>query len=629
MYKIYADDTLIYDSTIDDYKISKGSVTLETGNKSGSLTLGLYPDHFYYDRFVRLKTVITVYRSGKILFRGRVLNDTTDYWNNKTLTCEGELNFLRDSITRPFSYTGDPGGLFRRLIEHHNAQVDEFKRFKVGTVTVVDPNGYINRSNAGYESTLTNLTGRLTDSESGGYLRITHGDDGTDPIPTLHYIADYSNTATQIIEFGSNLKNYTKTVKADDIATVIIPLGAEIDDGDENTANVRLTIEAINGGNDYVYDADAVALYGWIVKVVTWDDVTNAENLKRKAETELKSQRLQNITIELNAIDLHLLDRSIESFNIGDYIRVYSPPHNFDSTLLCNKMTIDILKPSNDSLVLGYSYSTFTETNSKLSSSVTSLATIGAAVSKMSSKLSVINTTATDANAKATEATETVKTVSTEYQTLSNKVDTLSGTVSNVETIAAQNTRNITSIRSDISAMDTTLDNHADSIETNAEDIATLKNTVELGAAPMQDNTVEGAYLKYAEIVLQGTANYESVDITLLVRNRVLTTTHQDGILRVRCRYAKATATFTVAQIYWILNNGIAVEDFYLCHNGAEKTVALYVNAAAWEGFVCKQIDAGSSADYIDLRAWTLLNPSVGQEALPSSADGWTTVTSE
>ena len=46
MYQIYADSALIYDSTLDDYRIGKGQVTLET-NKSGSFVYALYPDHPY------------------------------------------------------------------------------------------------------------------------------------------------------------------------------------------------------------------------------------------------------------------------------------------------------------------------------------------------------------------------------------------------------------------------------------------------------------------------------------------------------------------------------------------------------------------------------------------------------
>lgn len=368
MYKIYADATLIYDSTIEDYKLGKGQITLET-NRSGAFVFSVYPDHFYYDHFIQLRTVITVYRSGKIVFRGRILNDVTDYWNNKVITCEGEMGFLQDSIIRPFTFSGTPEELFTKFIEEHNAQVDGFKQFKVGTVTVIDPNDYIARSNSEYESALTNLTSRLIEDSLGGYFYITHGDDGTDPTPTINYLADFSKISTQAVEFGVNLKKYTKTVKAEDIATAIIPLGAELDDNNPDTEDPRLTIADVNDGVDFVYDSPAVDLYGWITKVVVWDDVTDASNLKAKAEEYLSNVIKRIITIELNAIDLHLLDRTIESFAVGDYIRVISTPHNFNAIMLCNKQTIDLLKPENDSLILGNTYSVFTELNNKQSSS--------------------------------------------------------------------------------------------------------------------------------------------------------------------------------------------------------------------------------------------------------------------
>ena len=450
MYKIYADESLIYDSTIEDYKIGKGSISLET-NKSGSFTFSVYPDHFFYDSFIKLKTVITVYKSDKIVFRGRILNDVTDYWNNKTITCEGELGFLQDSIIRPFSFNGTPEQLLRKLINEHNSQVDEFKRFKIGTVTVVDPNNYIARSNSGYESALTNLNSRLIEDSLGGYFFITHGEDGTDPVPTINYLADFTKTASQCIEFGSNLKNYTKTVKGEEIATAIIPLGKEI----ENTDNKKLTISSVNNGVDYVYSKDGVALYGWIFKVVSWDDVTSAANLKAKAEAYLVDSVKQNITIELNAIDLHLLDRSIESFNVCDYVRVISEPHNFDSTLLCNKQTLDLLKPENDSLVLGYTYSTFTETNSQIKSSISNIVNVQASVNSLSNRLSVLNQTVSNAEQNASEAL-------THYQEISSELNGVSGDLEIVAGVAAENARNIAT--------------NAANISLNAENIA--KNAV-------------------------------------------------------------------------------------------------------------------------------------------------------
>lgn len=365
MYKIFADDTLIYDSTIDDYKIGAGTITLEV-NKSGSFVFSVYPDNIFYDSFVKLKTVITVYKSGKIVFRGRILNDVTDYWNNKKITCEGELGFLKDSISRPFVFDDSPANLLKKFIEEHNSQVDDFKKFKIGNVTVTKK-GSLSLNSTSYSDTLSTLAKATIDSSLGGYLFITHGEDGTDPIPTLNYLADFTNVSSQTIEFGSNLKNYTKSVKAEDMATAIIPFGASLD------SNSRLTIEEVNDGLDYVYSKAGVELYGWIFKTVVWDDIIYTNRLKEKAEEYLESVVNQNITIELNAIDLHLLDKSIESFRVCDYVPVKSEPHKLDAVLLCNKQTIDLLKPENDTVVLGCTTTSFSGTSSQLQASVTAL----------------------------------------------------------------------------------------------------------------------------------------------------------------------------------------------------------------------------------------------------------------
>lgn len=367
MYKIYADETLIYDSTVDDYKIGKGSGALES-NKAGSFTFSVYPEHFFYDRFVKKRTVITVTKSDRILFRGRVLDDKEDMWKRKEVICEGELNFLQDSFIRPYTFHGTPEEAFIKFVSEHNAQVDEFKRFKIGTVTVYDPNNYIARSNSNYENALKNLTSRLLEDSLGGYLHISHGEDGKDPIPTIHYLADFTEISSQVIEFGSNLKNFLKTGTGQAIATAIIPLGAKIEDGNAETEDLRLTIAAVNDGLDYVYNQAAVAKHGWIFDTVIYDDVTIPENLKARGLTDLAQRIQENITLQLTAVDLHLLDHSIESFRHDTYVRVVSLPHNFAETLLCHRQTFDLLRPDNDSITLGASYSSFTNTVTTASS---------------------------------------------------------------------------------------------------------------------------------------------------------------------------------------------------------------------------------------------------------------------
>jgi hypothetical protein len=140
-----------------------------------------------------------------------------------------------------------------------------------------------------------------------------------------------------------------------------------VESEDETTGEKsRLTIADVNNGVDYVYNADAVNLYGWIFKTETWDDVTVASNLKTKAEAFLVEKIKQSITIELSAIDLSLMDHSIDSFVLGDYIKIVSQPHGLNDEYLLEKQTIDLLKPNNDKITLGYSYATFTDTNASV-----------------------------------------------------------------------------------------------------------------------------------------------------------------------------------------------------------------------------------------------------------------------
>ena len=87
MYRIYADDTLIYDSTIEDYVITKGQITKEV-NKSGSFVFTMYEDNPFYNRIKKLKTIITVYKSNEIIFRGRVIKENSGFYNDKSFTCE-------------------------------------------------------------------------------------------------------------------------------------------------------------------------------------------------------------------------------------------------------------------------------------------------------------------------------------------------------------------------------------------------------------------------------------------------------------------------------------------------------------------------------------------------------------
>lgn len=372
MYTVYCDDYLIFDSKMESLKIFDPKVDLEL-NKTGSFTFSIYPSHPYFNMLKRLKSIIRVYQGDYLLFRGRILNDKQGFYNEKQVTCEGELAFLLDSIQRPYDFQSGENhttitDLFTFFIENHNTQVDDEQKFKIGEITVTDPNNYIVRSDTQYLNTWESINKKLIETH-GGYLFVRHEPDGN----YIDYVADFDRVSSQTVEFGKNLLNLNKITKGEDIATAIIPLGAKLKDSAGNETNERLTIRSVNDGVDYVFNQEAIDAYRMIYKKVIWEDVTEAENLKRKAEEYLADAINLIVTIELDAVDMAMLNTNISAFRLGTYIPVRTNPHSLDSRFLVKKLSITLLNPKSNKLTLGTTYSTFTESVSNSGQTVSSL----------------------------------------------------------------------------------------------------------------------------------------------------------------------------------------------------------------------------------------------------------------
>ena len=373
MYTVYCDDFILYDPRMEELTILSPSLSLEL-NKTGSFSFSIYPDHPYYSQIEQLKSIIQVKKDGSTLFRGRVITDKTGWYNQRDITCEGELAFLLDSRVRPFAFTGGPAELFAELLSQHNAVMENEpeKQFKAGIVTVTDPNDYINRSNVTYETTWDVLNTRLLDT-LGGYLRVRHESDGV----YLDYLAELDEMTTQPVEFGENLLSYAKSLSADEIITALIPLGAKLANEEGQQTDERLTIVDVNGGVDYVYDQEAVNQYGLIFGMETWDDVTEAGNLLVKAQARLLELVKLTASIDLSAVDLSQMDASYDDFRLGQYVFVTSKPHGLErEKYLITKLSLKLLEPAQNTLTLGKAYSTFTDETHKQNQQVSDLVTV-------------------------------------------------------------------------------------------------------------------------------------------------------------------------------------------------------------------------------------------------------------
>lgn len=370
MYRVYCNNSPLYDLRDEDLVLISPTVKIGE-NTAGSFEFSILPKHPHYEEVNELTSVITAYDGDEEIFCGRVVEITKDLYNRKKVICEGELAYFNDSIQRPARYQGlTVRGYLETLVNIHNQQVKNQgidKTFKVGAVTVQDKNDYVYKY-TNWESTLEVIKTDLLKTY-GGYLRIRK----ENGVRYLDYLADYPNTNTQVIEFGSNLLDFTHDMVASDIVTAVIPLGARLEDVTEiEGLDAYLTIKDVNGGVDYVYSQEAVKSYGWIFKTVKWDDVHVADNLLKKGKEYLSDIQFAQITLTVSAVDLHMLHVDMERIKVLDRIRVTSTPNGLDRFFPVSQMTIYLDKPSNNKLTLGTSYSK-NSLSTKTESNITSI----------------------------------------------------------------------------------------------------------------------------------------------------------------------------------------------------------------------------------------------------------------
>lgn len=343
-------------------KLISPKLTLED-NAAGSLTFKIYESNLNYGTIKKLYPIISVIRNEETIFKGRVISDTKDFYNGKSVEVEGKLAFFNDSYVEPFSFNGSPEELFKMLIENHNSQVMEWQQFKIGAVTVTDSNDYIVRSSESISNTWDTLKEKCFQSSLGGHIRIRYEKDGD----YIDWLSDYEKVSSQSIEFAKNLVDLSSTVDATETYTAIRPIGAEVD-------GKKIDISSVNNGMKYIINEEKAQEYGIIYapeSESTWSDVTLPQNLLKKATEKLYGTFVTlKETYEINAVDLNLTDENIEALNICEYVPVISRMHNINSNYLLSKADVYISEPQNSVYYLGATKRTLSDLNSGTSKAV-------------------------------------------------------------------------------------------------------------------------------------------------------------------------------------------------------------------------------------------------------------------
>lgn len=137
----WVDKACIYDpgDITGTKKLTSPALTREVG-KAGSLEFTLPLGNVAHSALQKLMTVVEVQQDGKQIWQGRVMSHEQDFRVRQKVYCEGEMAYLNDSGTAPYSARNVSISQFLDWVcANHNAQVDSFKAFTPGKVQMDTP----------------------------------------------------------------------------------------------------------------------------------------------------------------------------------------------------------------------------------------------------------------------------------------------------------------------------------------------------------------------------------------------------------------------------------------------------------------------------------------------------------
>lgn len=255
MYKIYIEDELIYyDKNPDnEYRLTEPVLNLRD-NASGSLEFIMDSANRFYSHLdeAMLKDV-TVYKNNSDVpyWSGFITEIKTDFFKRKHVECVGDLQLLsrctmHDKVNEYSSITTSsdmsiiaqrylqtilntynymPDGTTRKVEQEHEILLGNVtvhmlsKAITQGTTVRIVP--YVTSC----EDTCFDALMKLQDSH-GGHIRLRwHAGKRY-----LDWYADYPRQSAQVIRFGVNLLEFTKTADESKLFTVLYPVGDVLED---------------------------------------------------------------------------------------------------------------------------------------------------------------------------------------------------------------------------------------------------------------------------------------------------------------------------------------------------------------------------------------------------------------
>ena len=288
MYAGYVDGRLLFAAGMPRYEIVDGTISEAVGSAS-SATIKLPPSNVMRDVPVKRASVISIRKDGAEVFRGSVVDTTTDLRGMRTYSIDSAMMWLADICKPPHTINAMAVSTYLgALVTQYNAGCLAGKQIKLGVVGASLPS--ITLAASEYKSMLD--LAKEAASVSGGELRIRYADGAV----YLDCLTSYDHRCSQTVELRKNLLGLTDEIDGADLVTRVYPVGKD-----------GLTIEDVNGGQVYLVNAAAEGIYGRIDGTLQ-ADTDDASALKATAASYLAQHSGLSRGIQVTAADLSAQD---------------------------------------------------------------------------------------------------------------------------------------------------------------------------------------------------------------------------------------------------------------------------------------------------------------------------------
>lgn len=319
-------EKVLHEPLANGNKLLSGKGTLRIVGCS-SFTAQIPPTNDYFHAINSMKSIVEIYDviNDRLIFEGRVLDQDFEFKKDGThyhkIVAEDFKSYFRDTSQR-YAKRENKGvrDLLAYVLNVHNEQAETHKQFVLGTVTVDSdtdaPYRWID-----YGTTFDILQNMFL-RDIGGYFVIRRNEQKQ---LVLDYLKEVGRDSDMRFEYGQNVVRATKETDNLEVITVIEPLGANVDDNNDDVTKYgtkvtrpRLNISSVNGGSPYIRDEELIQVFGEITRQVNFSDITDPTVLKNRG-LQFKEEQMASLNNwDLTLINRGLIDPYFETIEVGN-----------------------------------------------------------------------------------------------------------------------------------------------------------------------------------------------------------------------------------------------------------------------------------------------------------------------